>query len=119
MKLSEMSTRQAAACAADMIDAVGRIVTDATVKETLEKAVLQKTDHERKIAAMTGLPPLLLRRHLKDTAQIVSVLMGKTPDEVLDQPVKQTLEDIASSLDGELMDFFKSLGASEQAASST
>ena len=119
MKLSDMTTRQAATCMADMIDAVGRIVKDTKIKEAFEKAILQKRTYEQKLALLTELPPLLLRRHLKDTAQIIAVLMDKTPDEVLDQPVKQTLEDIASSLDGELMDFFKSSDASEQDASST
>lgn len=118
MKLSEMSTRQAAECMADMVGAIGRIVKDAKVKEAFEKAVIAKKPYEQKLLLATELPPLLLRRHLNDTAKIVSVLMGKTPEEVLDQPIRQTIEDIVNSLDGELFDFFKSSGASEQAASS-
>lgn len=118
MKLSEMSTRQAEECMADMIDAVGRIVEDTEIKKAFEDAVLKKKAYEQKLSLMTKLPPLMLRRHMDDTAQIVAILMGKTPNEVLDQPFKQTIQDITSVMDKDLVDFFKSLGALEQDASS-
>lgn len=119
MKLSEMSTRQAAECLADMTIAVDRIAKDAKVKEVFERASMAKKDYEQKLLLMTELPPLLLRRHLNDVAQIISVLTGNLLEDVLDQPVKQTIQDIVSSMDMELVDFFKSSDASEQGASST
>ena len=119
MKLSDMSTLQAASCMADMIDAVGRIVKDANVKAAFERAIMAKKAYEQKMLLFTELTPLLLREHLEDAAQIVSVLMDKTADEVLAQSPAQTYADIRASLDGELLDFFASSKAQEQAASST
>lgn len=119
MKLSEMSTRKAAECMAIMIDAVGRITKDAKVKTVIEEAALAQRAYEQKLRIMTGLPPVLLREHLEDTAQIVATLMNKTTKEVLEQPISQTVQDIRNSLDGELLDFFAPSGTQEQAASST
>lgn len=119
MKLSEMSTRKAAECTADMIDAAGRIVKDKQVKDAFERALLAKKAYEQKALLFTELTPILLREHLDDTAVIVAALMDKTPKQVLDQPIKQTFQDVFRSLDMELTDFFVSSGASEQAASST
>lgn len=119
MKLSEMSTRQAAGCMANMIEAVAKIVKDPKVKAAFEAAVKEKGEKAQQVSLITGIAPVLLREHLDDTAKIIATLMGKRIKDVLDQPIKQTIQDIKDVMDKDLVDFFASSGAQEQAASST
>lgn len=119
MKLSEMSTRKAAACMADMIEAVSRIVRDPAVKSAFDEASKEEQPNKKNLVLATCIAPILLREHLDDTVMIVSTLMDKRPSDVMDQPIKQTIQDVVSVMDGDLLDFFKSSGTQEQDASST
>lgn len=115
MKLSEMSTRQAAQCMVNLAAPIGTLVKNPAVKEYMHKAANKEATIETLMDAFAELVPIFLRDHFDELAYIVSALTGKTPDEVGDQTVLETLTDVKSSIDGEFLRFFTKSPGMDQA----
>lgn len=118
MKLSEMSTQQAAACMADIAAPVETIMGHPQMAEMLNNGVKTLT-----VSSMIGMiarfVPVFLRDYYSETVRIISTLTGKSVTEINRQPVKTTIADVRSVWDEDLKDFFASSTPSEQGASST
>lgn len=106
MKLSEMSTRKAAACMAELAAPIGTLMKSKAVQEYLDKAAKQKASIPMLADAIGVLLPVLLRDHYAETVKVLSILTGKTADEIGEQPVRITISDVNASFDGELIGFF-------------
>lgn len=106
MKLSEMSTRKAAQCLVDLAAPIGTLVKNPAVKEYMKKAANKEANLETMMNAFAELVPIFLRDHFDEMASIVAVLTGKTPDQVGDQSIGETLMDLKNSIDGDLIRFF-------------
>lgn len=102
MKLSEMPTRQAAACMAELAVPVGNILKSDAVKAWYEANKEEKAT----ISVFLSLIPMLLRDHYDDTAAIIAALSGKTRKELDEQPTAQTIADLKCCIDQELISFF-------------
>ena len=119
MKLGEMSTGQLADTLILIAEPAANIATDPQVTQAL--SAYSKTYRKGKTDAETfgkmigKLAPLLLRDHRNDVYLIVSALTDKTPEQIDAQKGMQTIADIKSSFDSELLDFFKSAADSERA----
>lgn len=110
MKLSEMTTRQAAACMAELAVPVGNILKSDTIKAWYEDNKEEKAN----VIAFLSLAPLLLRDHYDDTAAIIAALSGKTKAELDEQPIGQTIADLTGCIDKDLISFFTSQPKPEQ-----
>ena len=106
MKLSEMRTKQAAACMAELAAPVGVLLKNDAVRQYLNKAAKQEASIPVLSDALEILLPVLFRDHYEETAKILSIMTGKTPDEISEQPVKITIRDVRDTIDGELIGFF-------------
>lgn len=110
MKFSEMTTRQAAACMAEIAVPVGNILKSQTLKAWYEEHKQEETT----LHTFLPLIPLLLRDHYDDTTAIIAAMSGKTKAELDSQPVIQTIADLKGCVDQELFSFFTSQPKSEQ-----
>lgn len=110
MKFSEMTTRQAAACMAEIAVPVGNILKSETVKAWYE----EHKQEQANLHAFLPLIPLLLRDHYDDTAAIIAAMSGKTKAELDSQLATQTIADLKGCMDQELFSFFTSQPKSEQ-----
>lgn len=106
MKLSEMPTRKAAECMAELAEPFGVLLKTPAVEEYLKKAANKEASIEMLLDAFFSLLPFFLREHFDATAKILAVLTGKTPEEIGEQTFKETLVDVKGSFDGELIGFF-------------
>ena len=106
MKLSEMPTRKAAECLAELAEPFGVILKTPAVEEYLKKAANKEATVSMLVDAFIALLPSFLREHFDETAKILAVLTGKTPEEIGDQTLKVTIDDVKDSFDGELIGFF-------------
>lgn len=115
MKLSEMSTRDAANCMADLAVPLGNIAKNPSVQK-----LFNEISNSKKDAVTTGIDmvivllPALFRDNFDDTVTIISVMTGKKPAEVAEQPIGTTIRDLRGLYDSELKDFFASQPAQEQ-----
>ena len=118
MKLSEMTTDQLADALIDLSEPVGRICQDDQVIGFLKKyaAPVQRNAPALKLIgdAAAGLCPVLLKDHRYDLYQVLSVLTGKTAQEIASQRGAQTIADVRACWDRELTDFFSSSAAMAQ-----
>lgn len=109
MKISEMSTRQAAECLCKISAPLGRIGEDEAVIEQL-KEFGEKAKGQAVLTLVTGMAskfvPLLLDTHYEDTVEILAAMTGKTAVEIGEQSVLVTLKDARESVDKDLIDFF-------------
>lgn len=106
MKLSEMSTRQAAQCMVNLAVPVGTLVKNPAVKEYMQKAAHKEATIETLMDALAELIPIFLRDHFDEMASVVAALTGKTTGEVGDQPILETIRDVKSSIDEDFLLFF-------------
>lgn len=108
MKLSEMNTQQLADAICRITPAIARIVEDPETWEALkqypEKGSMPQGVLNIKAAAV--LTPVLLGKHLRDTAEVLAAMTGKSAKQILEQKGKETIKDITECLDKDLIDFF-------------
>lgn len=111
MKLSQMTTDQAADVLVRIAEPSSNIMHDEKVYDMLEKLAKGNTDSAVKFFAdnITMVVTALLKDHRADVYEIVAAVANKTVEEVSTQNIKQTISDIKDSWDGELLDFFGSL----------
>lgn len=108
MKISMMSTEQAADALVRMAQPVANILDDKDVDPILQKFSKSKNKSMTKIAAdlIPKIVPLALKAHRDDVFEIVGALECVTADEVRKFPVLKTMAIIRDSFDKDLIDFF-------------
>lgn len=112
MKLSELTTDQAADVLIEITPYVANISGDSALMSELEVTAGAKSIAQiyligaKKISAIV---PLLLKDHRVDVYGILSVLNNKTPEEVGKQNIMVTMNQVKEVLqDKEMNDFFAS-----------
>lgn len=116
MKISQMTTDQAADVLVRIVDPVSNIVNDADFINVIENLAEADSSVPVKFFA-NNLAPIVsvaLKSHKADVFEIVAALSKKTTEEVAKQKITETIKDIADSWDGELVDFFGSLRRSHE-----
>lgn len=119
-KFNEMTTDETLDILCEITPHVSNIVEDKElVKIFAEKVKLddKTTDAEFKektlakgIEKMVKFIPLILKKHREDVFNIISVLNGKSVDEIRTQKVTTTVKEIKEMLmDKDLVDFFTEL----------
>ena len=118
MKLSEMNTAQLAKALCTLSAPVGRLVEDVELMRGIADAGKGKETMGEKLGAL--LPkviPALLDKHFDDVVLILSALTGKTAEAIRKQNGFETIKDVRSCFDGDLLDFFKSSAGMERTES--
>lgn len=112
MKISQMTTDQAADVLVRLADPIARIMGDEEAQKMLEDTI--KGGVENALvgwsAILTKLVPFCLKKHRTDLFEVIAALDGKTTDEVAKFSFLSTLRVLRDSVDKELWDFFKSIG---------
>ena len=117
MKLSEMTTGQAADAMVLLAEPVANIASDAKITSALN--AYSKAQKSGKTVAETfgvtvgKIAPALLQSHRTDVYAIISAMTGKTPEEINQQKIMQTVADIKELWDGDMQAFFKSAATTE------
>lgn len=106
MKLSEMSTKDAAACMAELAVPIGNLIKNKDVKKYLKLYADSEMTLDTFGDMLINMLPVLLRDQFEDTSRVLSVLTGKTSEEIGKQSFKVTVSDIQCSLDKEFIGFF-------------
>ena len=116
MKISEMTTDQAADVLVRIADPVSNIIHDEESLKVIKRLAEADTNVPVKFFADNIAPivMVLLKDHRSDVFEVVAALSAKSAEEVAKQKIGATVTDIQNSLDGELLDFFASLGQSRQ-----
>ena len=109
MKISEMSTDQAADVLVKIAEPVQNIMHDEEFTKLLER-LANGDDNALKFIGDNIVPlvNVAIKTHRKDAYTIIGALAGKTPNEIGKQSIGLTIKDIKESLDGDLISFFGS-----------
>lgn len=115
MKISELSTDNAADVICRLTPHISAIVSDEDLMTELNKTIDRKDIQNKAqyliIAAgkITALIPILLDKRKNDVFGILAAINGKSVDEIKAQNIIVTLEQIKEAVqDKDLIDFFKS-----------
>lgn len=108
MKLSEMSTGRAADALVRITEPAAEIINDDKVWKLWEKMGKMKKANikEQIVFIVRDIAPVLLADHRNALYTVLSIMTGKTTKTIDEQPVKDTIQDIQESVDGELLSFF-------------
>lgn len=112
MKLSEMTTRQAAAALVDLAVPVEEISSHPAFLRCMDSFsnMTQKDAKDqasaRGLRMILDLLPVLLKDCYQSTISILSVLTGKSVEQIDNQSVFQTIRDVRDSWDADLKSFF-------------
>jgi hypothetical protein len=108
MKLKEMNTLQAADALARIAEPAAEIIEDVKVLDLWQKAgKLGKAEPAKQVAFMVReIAPMLLKDHLMATLTVLSIMTGKTVEEIGKQNIFDTYNDIKNSVDADLISFF-------------
>ena len=110
MKISQMSTNQAADVLVKIAKPAAHIMHDKVTTKVLEGVAKGSNEPVQFIADnLVPVVTVLLEAHRADVFEVVAALTGKTEKEIGDQSILTTITDIKESWDGDLMDFFGSL----------
>lgn len=123
MKLSALSTEEALDALCELTPYINNIVID----ENLLAELRRKIDPDAKLTRaeiyafgsekLSALAPIVLKGHRADVYGILSVLNGKTPEEIGKQNILTTGAQIRDAVkDKELIAFFKSCVEPEESA---
>lgn len=120
MRLSELSTEQAADVLCEITPHVEAIITDEDLTEEL-RAVIKPGDGVTKaqlavifMQKLSRAVPILLRKRRAEVFGILSALNDKSAEEIAQQNVLVTMCQIREIIkDRELLDFFKSCADSQ------
>lgn len=125
MKLSELSTDQAADVLCELSPYVGNIANDEEVVSTIGKVMENGQEMNRYGQVMLVLGrvgdflPLLLKSHRPDVYGILSVMNERPAAEIAAQKLTDTIRQVRELFrDEEFVAFFKSSAQQEQTASS-
>lgn len=118
MKLSDMTTKDMAEALCALTPPLCRIAQSPSVSQAIEAFCQGGEDHAPLMSTIgrmaEKLLPVLMREHLPDMCEILSVLTGKSVQALLAQPALTTLREARSLIDGELLDFFACAGSAAQ-----
>lgn len=112
MKISQMTTDQAADVLVRITQPVANIIDDPEVEPLIKKIAESRNLPTTKILS-TFLPPvtaLALKKHKTDLYEVVGALGQIPANKVGKLPVIQVMNIIKESVDQDLIDFFKSFG---------
>lgn len=110
MKLTEMNTSQLATAICGIAEPLSRIAQDKKLNEALavykdnhneNQTVLEKTS-----GLMFQIVPALLNTHFADMVKVISIMTGKSVEEVQEQNGFQTIMDIKAFFDKDFAVFF-------------
>ncbi len=122
MRLSDMTTDQLADALLNMAEPLANIGQDDAVIEGLKRvgdSVKAGTPTLKIVGDFAAtVVPIALRDHRTDIYAIVAYMQGKSIDDISSQNGLQTIKDIRSIIDNDLVDFFMSALGTEPAASS-
>lgn len=113
MKISQMTTDQAAACLVRISQPISNIMDDDNLRPAMERLVKGKNEPIIKLVAamLPKLVPLAMQDHKQDVYEIVGALCDKPAEEIGKMKFIWTLHELRESLDKDLVDFFKSSGS--------
>lgn len=109
-KLSEMTAAELTTALCEIAEPIGNISQDDEVVEALQKITKSKATNA--IAgkligfSFSSLVPLLLQKHRTDTFAVLSVLAGKTLEELEKENGFRLIRDIRGLFSSEMMRFF-------------
>lgn len=113
MKLSEMTTMQAASALAKLSGPLSRLMKDGKLKTIIQGLANHKEDQSMFDAiadVVDSAIPMLFEDHLSDTFTVVSVMCGKSVKAVQEQKIMQTIAEVYEfTKDREFIDFLGSL----------
>ena len=128
MKLSELTTEQAADALCELAPYIDSITHDESILseigkvENFENGITQQGLVLVWAGRISKLIPVLLRTHRDDVYGILSIINEKCVDEIAKQSIKETIKQVKNAVEDEdLMSFFDlsaSQGKSEQSAPS-
>lgn len=107
MKISEMTTNQAADALVKVMEPVCNIIKDPDAVPMLQ-GLTSISSMEGLTGALMKVVPYCLEKHRADAWKILSALTGKTVNKIEKQSILVTMADIRDSIDKDLIDFFKS-----------
>ena len=109
MKLSEMNTKELSRALCLLSAPLERIGGDAAISQIfkdMNNLKGQVSQLQATAVVMGKLIPVLLDRHQEDTFTALAILTGKSVQEIENQNGQQTIKEIKSVLDEDLLDFF-------------
>lgn len=111
MKISEMTTEQAADVLVKIAEPAATIMQDEKVVQVLEKVATASSDNAVKFFAdyMPMVVSVLIKDHKTEVYKIIAALSGKTAKAIAGQKITETIKDIKDCVDGDLVDFLGSL----------
>jgi hypothetical protein len=115
MKLSNMPTIAGARAIAELADPISHLVQHPVMEQFFNHAQNKDLNVSLAMSAVVSMLPVLLRDNYADTVAIVAVLSGKSVDEINEQPLADTYEDIRHSFDRDLVGVFTSSAKSAPA----
>lgn len=111
MKISQMTTDQAADALIRIAEPAANIMHDEETLKVLEQMAKSKDTNGLSFFADNIVPisTVLLKTHRSDVYEVISALNGKNTEDIGKQKFTETIRDIRDCWDGELTDFFGSL----------
>lgn len=110
MKITEMTTDQAAEALVKLSAPIGNICDDEDItKISVKYREMKEVENIRALGRL--LPEIVayaLKKHKRDFYEILGVLIGKTPEEVGQMNFAETIKAVKGSYDEVLRDFFTS-----------
>lgn len=118
LNLNQMNGDQLAEALCLIAEPVERITQDDEVNDAFRKMAEDQKNNAIMIRLVGGayarLVPLLLRKHKQDTFTILSVLTGKTYEEIATENAFQLMRDIRETMNKKVLNFFASSVGMEQ-----
>lgn len=110
MKLSEMTTEQLERALCELAEPIGRIGQNRQIGDKFRE-VAGSVNGRSKIEVFSeifaSVVPVLLREHAADLHKILSVMTGKSVQEIAQQNGLLTIREARACIDGDLIDFFR------------
>lgn len=123
MRISEMTTDQMADVLCIAAPCIANIMSDENLAKVLKSKLEEGGSYSRAEIMAFGanklaeIVPLVLKDHRHDLYTILAALNGKTVEEISNQGIFDTINQVKEILeDKELLDFFGSLQQQEQTA---
>lgn len=109
MKLSEMNTKELSRALCQLAGPLEKIGSDDSITKMFKdmsnkKGQISKLQEASKMVGT--IIPVLLEKHQADTFTALSILTGKSVQEIETQNGMQTVRDLKGVLDKDLLDFF-------------
>ena len=119
MKLSEFSTDEAINVICEITPYVANITSDKRLLDGIKSGINQSDNmadmYVQVASKISDIIPILLRDHKMDVFGVLAAINRTSVDSILSQKLVVTMKQIKDAvMDGELVDFFKSLQQADQ-----